>query len=122
MDNQPPNSTRIPQPEDKTRIESLRIAPYPDRYRVLIEIKVTPFQKRPNLLLVARDQENRIVGELDVIATMHAAMEFTLHLCGVQDPAGEYTLTVVLFFENKNPPQDRRVEKFVIPCAGEGAE
>lgn len=122
MDIQSPNSNRVPQPEDKIRIESLRIAPYPDRYRVLIDIKVTPFQKRPNFLLVARDQENRIVGELDIIATMHTAMEFTLHLRNVQDPAGNYTLTADLFFESRNPPQDRRVEKFVVPEAGEEAE
>jgi hypothetical protein len=122
MDNQTQGSDRIPQPEDMIRIESLRIRPYPDGHRILIAIRVTPFQKRPNLLLVARNQENKIVGELDIIAMMHTAMEFTLHLRNIEDPRGEYSLTADLFFESKNPPQDRRVETFVVPGAEEEAE
>lgn len=107
----------VSQPRDKVRIEELVIVPYPDRFRVRIYVKVTPFLERPNLLLIARDASARIVSELNVIETMHADMEFTLHLRNVDDPAGSYTLTVELFYETRNPVQDRRVEAFVIPAA-----
>jgi len=106
-----------PQPRDKVRIEELAISPYPDRFRVRIHMKVTPFLERPNILLVARDDHGRIVSELNIIETMHADMEFTLHMRNVQDPAGAYTLTADLFYQTKNPPQDRRVESFDIPEA-----
>jgi hypothetical protein len=108
------DSNRAPQPRDKVRIEDLKAAPYPDRFRVFIEIQVTPFQERPNLIVVVR-QGDRIVGELSVIETMHAKMEFTLHIRNIKDPAGIYDLTADLFYENKNPPQDRRTIQFTIP-------
>lgn len=112
----------VPRPKDEIRIEELEVVPYPDRVRVFIHVKVTPFQERPNLLLVAHDAEDRAVSELNVIETMHFDMEFTMHLRNVQypDPAGVYTLTVDLFYETRNPPQDRRIESFTIPEAEEG--
>lgn len=109
----------VPQPKEKIKIEELNVAPYPDRFRVFIEIKVTPFQERPNLILVARTNDNRIVGELSIIETMHANMEFTMHIRGVDDPAGEYTLTAILFYESKNPPQDEQTSEFIVPPAQE---
>jgi hypothetical protein len=56
------------------------------------------------------------VAELSIIETMHADMEFTLHIRNVGDPAGTYTLTVELFYETRTPPQDRRVKQFVVPA------
>ncbi len=108
-----------PQPKDKIRIEVLEITPYPDRFRVFIHVKVTPFLERPNLLLVAHNEEDQLVSELDIIETMHHDMEFTLHLRNVTDPAGIYTLTADLFYETRNPPQDRRIEIFTILTAEE---
>jgi hypothetical protein len=104
-------------PPSDIRIEALTVTPYPDRVRIHIHIRVTPFQQRPNLLLVARDAHDRIVSELDIIETMHHDMEFTLHLRGLDDPAGAYTLTADLFYDTRNPPQDRRVEPFTVPAA-----
>lgn len=108
---------KLPRPRSEIRIERLEATPYPDRVRVLIRLQVTPFQERPNLLLVAHDASDRVVSELNVIETMHCDMEFTMHLRGVNDPAGVYTLTADLFYETRNPPQDRQVTSFVIPDA-----
>lgn len=113
------DSHLAPKPKDQVKIESVKIAPYPDRFRVLIQINITPFQKRPNLLIIARDNDDRIVSELNVIESMHSQMEFTIHIRNVEDPAGAYSLTVDLFYENKNPPQDTMIEGFVIPEADE---
>jgi hypothetical protein len=105
----------VPQPRNNVRIEDLAVAPYPDRFRIFIELKITPFLERPNLLLVVHDDEDKIVGELSIIETMHAAMEFTMHLRTGRDPAGAYVLTAELFYENRNPPLDRRMGAFIIP-------
>jgi hypothetical protein len=104
------------QPRDQVRIESLEIQPYPDRRRVFVHIAVTPFEERPNLLLTARNEDDRIVCEMSVIETMHHDMEFTMHLRGVDEPEGLYTLTATLYYESKNPPQDERIEAFDIPA------
>ena len=110
-------SDKAPKPKHEIKIEGLTITPYPDRFRVHIHIVVTAFQDRPNLLLVAHDEDDRIVSELNVIETMHHDMEFTMHIRGVDDPAGVYSLTADLFFETRDPPQDRRIEAFTIPQA-----
>lgn len=110
------NTDHVPQPKHKIRIEMLEISPYPDRFRVHIHLKVTPFQERPNLVLAIHDEAERLVSEISIIETMHTDMEFTLHIRGKEEPAGLYTLTADLFYETKNPPQDRRIEPFSIPA------
>jgi hypothetical protein len=111
-------SDSVPQPKDKIRIEVLEVTPYPDRFRVRIHLKVTPFLERPNLILVAHDEQDRIVSELNVIETMHHDMEFTMHIRNVSNPAGTYTLTADLFYETRRPAQDQCIETFEIPEAG----
>ncbi len=106
---------QAPQPKDRIRFEELEIVIYPDRFRVFIHLRVTLFQERPNLLLVARTSNGRIAAELDIIETMHHDMEFTMHLRGSDDPAGDYILTADVFYESRNPPQDRRLVSFTVP-------
>ncbi len=113
-----------PQPKQAIRILNVRAEPYADRQRLFVAVELTPFLERPNLLLLIHDEDDKLVGEASVIATMHASMEFTLHLRHEGDPAGAHSLTVELFYETRQPPQDRRVEGFFIPppLAGEGAQ
>lgn len=108
-----------PKPREEVKIEELETVVYPDRFRVFIHIAVTPFMERPNLLITARNAENRVVSELSIIETMHFDMEFTMHLRNVQEPAGEYTLTADLYYETRHPPQDRRTVTFIVPEATE---
>lgn len=108
-----------PASRDQVRIEQLEIQPYPDRFRVYIHVRVTPFLERPNLLLSLHDENDDVVTELSIIETMHHDMEFTMHIRNRPDPAGVYTLTADLFYETRQPPQDRAVEGFIIPNADE---
>jgi hypothetical protein len=108
---------QVPQPRDKIRIQEVKVTPYPDRFRVYVEVKVTPFLERPNLLLYVRDHKSAITNEASVIATMHANMEFTLHMRHAPDPAGDYSLEVELFYETRNPPLDKYTILFSIPQA-----
>jgi len=110
-------SNQVPHSPDEIFIEVIDITPYPDRFRVHIHVKVTAFLERPNLLLVARNKDNVIVSELNIIETMHNDMEFTLHIRNVKEPAGEYTLTVDLFYQTRTPPQDHKTQTFIIPQA-----
>ena len=109
-------------PREEVKIEQLEITPYPDRFRVFIHIRVTPFMERPNLILTARNERDRVVSELSIIETMHFDMEFTMHLRNVTEPQGLYTLTATLYYQSKNPPQDEVVEAFEIPAAPEAEQ
>jgi hypothetical protein len=113
------NPDQVPQPKHKIRIVGLQTIPYPDRRRVWVEVKVTPFQDRPNLLLITKNSDGFVVSELTVIETMHANMEFTLHIRTPDDPAGDYELTVELFYETRNPTQSRQMVSFTIPQESE---
>lgn len=104
-----------PQPRSRVKIESVAVTPYPDRFRVFVEVKVTPFLERPNLLMTLHDDDDNLVTELNIIETMHNKMEFTMHIRGKNDPAGAYALTVELFYETRNPPPETEVIGFLIP-------
>lgn len=104
----------VPQPKHKVRIEAFTASPYPDGFRVKVGLKLTPFQERPNLVIVARRSDGRQVSDLDIIATMHYDNEYTMHIRGLDDPRGSYTLTVELYYESRNPPQDKHQIEFTI--------
>lgn len=104
----------VPQPKKKVKIEEFTATPYPDRFRVRVGLKLTPFQERPNLLIVANRNDGKQVSDLDIIATMHYDNEFTMHIRGIEDPTGDYTLTAELYYETRNPPQDRKQVEFRI--------
>src|SRR5687768_5745580 len=105
------------QPRANVRIEQIEIYPYPDRFRVFIHVVVTPSEERPNLMLSIRDENDKLISELNVIETMHFDMEFTMHLRGITEPAGLYTLSATLYYETMRPAQDEAVEAFEIPEA-----
>ncbi len=107
----------VPQPKHKVKIEDFRVSPYADRFRVKVNLSLTPFLERPNLIITARRADGLQVSDLDVIATMHYDNEFTMHIRGVEDPTGEYVLRAELYYETRDPPQHAREITFYIPPA-----
>ena len=104
-----------PQPRENVKIERVDIQPYPDGWRVKVSVDVTPFQERPNLEInLLRTGNQKPIANLSVIETMHAKMEFTIHIRGVQSPAGEYNTEVSLYFGDRAVPQDKRIVPFTI--------
>jgi hypothetical protein len=111
-------SSDVPQPKEKIRIERLESQPYPDGWRVKVTVEVTPFQERPNLeIRVLRSGSDNPVATLSIIETMHRHMEFTVHIRGVPSPVGDYTTTVDLFYENPAAPRDHREVSFSVEHA-----
>ena len=111
------DSSKVPQPPSAIRIEELEAQVQPDRYRVRADLRVTQFQERPNLILaLVNHATGAVVHEMSVIGMMMPQMEFTFHIRGKGDPAGEYRLEVELFYESRNPPQDQRTLMVTIPA------
>ena len=81
---------------EETRITSLNAAPYPDGYRLHVNIEMTPFQKRPHLEVVLLDAEENEVASTTIVEPMSWKIEFTMHIRGeLKNP---YTLAAKLFY------------------------
>jgi hypothetical protein len=75
-------------PREEVRVERVKAAPYPDGRRVHVEVTVTPFRERPNLEITIINAGGKTVSSTSAIAIMNFRVTFTLHLRGVDDPAG----------------------------------
>jgi hypothetical protein len=81
---------------EETRITSLTAEPYPDGYRLRVNIEITPFQKRPHIEVALSDAEGKEVTSSSIIEPMSWKIEFTMHIRGeLRNP---YTLEAKLFY------------------------
>jgi hypothetical protein len=80
----------------ETRITSLTAKPYPDGYRLLVNIEMTPFQQRPHLEVVLNDADHEEVASSTIVEPLGWKIEFTMHIRG--DLNNPYTLEARLFY------------------------
>jgi len=89
---------------EETDITSLSAEPYPDGYRLHVNIQVTPFQKRPHIDVLLTDVDGHEVGSTTIVEPMGWKLEFTMHIRGeLKNP---YTLEAKLYYPDgpsKNP-------------------
>jgi hypothetical protein len=94
---------------EETRITSLTAQPYPDGYRLRVNIEMTPFQKRPHLEVVLHDAEGDEVASSSIVEPMGWKLEFTMHIRGeLKNP---YTLEATLFYPD-GPTAEPQTFKF----------
>lgn len=90
---------------EETRITSLTAAPYPDGYRLRVNIEITPFQKRPHLDVMLRDANQEEVASSNIVEPLSWKIEFTMHIRGeLNNP---YTLEARLFYPDGPAPAAR---------------
>ncbi len=81
---------------EETEITSLSAEPYPDGYRVRVNIQVTPFQKRPHIEVTLTDSTGDEVGSTSIVEPLGWKLEFTMHIRGeLNNP---YTLEAKLYY------------------------
>jgi len=97
-------------PEDKltravpeeTRISSLSAQPYPDGYRLRVNIEITPFQKRPYIEVILNDSQGDEVASTSIVEPLSWKLEFTMHIRGeLKNP---YTLHARLYYPEGDGP------------------
>jgi hypothetical protein len=103
-------------PRDEVRIENLAATPYPDGRRVQVEVMITPFRERPNLDIVIISSAGQPVAMISAIAIMQFRITFNLHLRGVDQTAGDYTVRAQLYYEDAQTPHDTRTVALNIPA------
>lgn len=81
---------------EETHITSLTAEPYPDGYRLRVNIEVTPFQKRPHIEVELSDADGNEIASTSIIEPLSWKIEFTMHIRGeLRNP---YTLEARLFY------------------------
>jgi len=81
---------------EETRITSLTAEPYPDGYRLHVNIQMTPFQKRPHLEVLLSDADGAEVASTSIVEPLTWKLEFTMHIRGeLKNP---YRLEAKLFY------------------------
>ena len=91
-------------PEDKlaravpeeTKISSFSAQPYPDGYRLRVNIEVTPFQKRPYIEVILNDSNGDEVASTSIVEPLSWKLEFTMHIRG--ELMNPYTLHARLYY------------------------
>ena len=82
---------------EETRITGLSAAPYPDGYRLRVNVEVTPFQKRPHIEITLRDSSGLEVASTSIVEPMGWKLEFTMHLRD-EELKNPYTLEAKLYY------------------------
>ena len=81
---------------EETKISSLSAQPYPDGYRVRVNLEITPFQKRPYIEVILHDSTDAEVASTSIVEPMSWKLEFTMHIRGeLNNP---YTLNARLYY------------------------
>lgn len=82
---------------EETHITSLSAEPYPDGYRLRVNIQITPFQKRPHIEVTLKDANGAEVASASIVEPMGWKLEFTMHIRaeGLKNP---YTLEAKLYY------------------------
>ena len=99
---------------EETRITSLSATPYPDGYRLHVNVEITPFQKRPHIEVLLSDSDGDEVGSTTIVEPMGWKLEFTMHIRGeLKNP---YTLTAKLYYPDDGPSTEPQTFSFdVLP-------
>lgn len=81
---------------EETHITSLSAEPYPDGYRLRVNIEITPFQKRPYIEVTLNDADGEEIASSSIVEPLTWKLEFTMHIRGeLKNP---YTVEAKLFY------------------------
>jgi hypothetical protein len=81
---------------EETRITSLTAEPYPDGFRLRVNIEITPFQKRPYIEVALKDADGDEAASSSIVEPMSWKLEFTMHIRGeLKNP---YSLEARLYY------------------------
>lgn len=94
---------------EETKISSLTAQPYPDGYRVRVNIEVTPFQKRPYIEVNLFDSNGLEVASTSIVEPMSWKLEFTMHIRG--ELYNPYALNARLYYPD-GPSNDPLIYSF----------
>lgn len=98
---------------EETHITSLSAQPYPDGYRLHVNIEITPFQKRPHIEVTLKDCDGEEVASSSIVEPLGWKLEFTMHIRGeLKNP---YTLDAKLYYPDGPSDEPKTFTFDVLP-------
>jgi len=98
---------------EETHITSLTAQPYPDGYRLHVNIEITPFQKRPHIEVMLKDCNGEEVASSSIVEPLGWKLEFTMHIGGeLKNP---YTLDAKLYYPDGPSDEPKTFTFDVLP-------
>jgi len=91
---------------EETHITTLSAEPWPDGYRLRVNIEITPFQKRPYIEVTLNDADGEEVASTNIVEPLSWKLEFTMHIRG--DLNNPYTLNARLYYPEGGPSDQPR--------------
>jgi hypothetical protein len=98
-----------------TRLLDLRAVPDSDGKRLLIDLELSPFQKRPDIEINLTDSAGNLVASTSIIEPVNWKLELTLHIRKLDLSVGNYNLSAGLFYPELGEV-DRRILIIEIPA------
>ena len=95
---------------EETYITGLTAEPYPDGYRLRVNIQVTPFQKRPHIEVTLKDSAGEDVASTSIVEPLGWKLEFTMNLRDEQ-LKNPYTIEARLYYPD-GPSADPQTFSF----------
>ena len=96
---------------EETDITSLRAEPYPDGYRLHVNLEVTPFQKRPHIEVTLNDADGAEIASTTIVEPLSWKLEFTMHIRSeLNNP---YELAARLYYPD-GPGKDPHTFSFAV--------
>jgi hypothetical protein len=96
---------------EETAITALSAEPYPDGYRVRVNMQITPFQKRPHIEVLLKDADGEEIASTTIVEPLSWKIEFTMHIRGeLNNP---YTLEAKLYYP-EGPGQESQSFTFEV--------
>ena len=97
-----PDPNLVPKPREEIQLEFLNLTPYPDGRRVKVDLAITPFMPmdRPSLEISVTDEDENPVTSVSVVETNTYVLDLTVHLKTVEQPKGQYTFRVDLYYDD----------------------
>jgi hypothetical protein len=98
---------------EETQIRELSARPYPDGYRVHVNLEITPFQKRPYIEVRVTDADGDEVASTSIVEPLSWKLEFTMHVRGeLKNP---YLLQARLFYPDGPAAETRQFPFDITP-------
>lgn len=104
---QDPNETRLP-PEE-VRLVEVKVIPQPNGNRVKIFLELTPFIKRPNVIVAITNASGKEVAHTNILEAILPKIEFTMHL-RTPEHGGEYAVETSVYYQRMPAPDETSVE------------
>jgi hypothetical protein len=104
---QDPNEIRLP--PEQVRLVDMQVFPISQTGRVKINLKLTPFQKKPCLDVTITAADGKEAAHTSILEAMLPELEFTMHLRQLH-PGSEYAVDAIVYYQKLPDATDAPID------------